>query len=90
MQVPILHPNIIGKATLISKFPDTANATKIPVVADELCNIAVIKIPISTPNIEFFPTNKINLLNIANSDTGFKEEDINPIPINNTPKPNAI
>ena len=35
--VPILHPNIIGKAAcVISIAPAVAKATNIPVVADEL------------------------------------------------------
>lgn len=45
--------------------PEFAKATKIPVVADELCNIAVIVNPTNTPKKLFFPITEIKSLNIC-------------------------
>ena len=70
--------------------PEFAKATKIPVVADELCNIAVIVNPTNTPKKLFFPITEIKSLNICKFDIGLREDDINPIPINNIPNPKAI
>ena len=88
--VPILHPNTIGNAIFMSIVPADANATNIAVVADELCTIAVIITPTKTLNTEYLPKTITTFLNTSNSATGFIDEDINPIPINNIPNPIKI
>ena len=46
--VPILHPNSIGRTIFIVIEPVDAKAINIPVVADELCNIAVRTKPVNS------------------------------------------
>ena len=54
IHVPILHPSTIGNAPAIEIAPALAKATNIPVVADELCNTAVINAPAITPKYHLF------------------------------------
>ena len=90
IHVPILHPNIIGKATCMLIAPAVANATNIPVVADELCNIAVIVAPAITPISQLSPIVTINCSNTGELVRGFIAPLIIPIPVNKIPKPNTI
>ena len=89
-QVPILQPNITGNAKRISIAPVVARATKIPVVADELCTTAVIPRPAIKPKILLSATTITNSLNQLASAIGFMASDITPIPINKIPNPKAI
>ena len=88
--VPILHPNSIGKTIFIVIEPVDAKAINIPVVADELCNIAVRTKPVNIPKIQLSSIAIISCENIGDSANGFKAELIIPIPINKIPKPNII
>ena len=75
---------------LIFNAPAVANATNIPVVADELCNTAVIKAPAITPKYQCCPTVVSISWNIGNVVNGFIAALIVPIPTNKIPKPNII
>ena len=54
-QVPMLSPYNIGNAELNGINPSEANAINIPIEADELCIIPVIKNPATMPNNGWFP-----------------------------------
>ena len=90
IQVPILHPIIIGSASLIFNAPAVANATSIPVVADELWRTAVIKAPAINPKYQCDPTVVSISWNIGDDVNGFIASLIVPIPTNKIPKPSII
>ena len=88
--VPILHPNIIGKARFISITPVVANTINIPVVAEELCSKAVIAAPAIIPIKQLPPTATKKSENIGDDANGFIAPLIKLIPLNNIPKPRRI
>ena len=88
--VPIFSPYSIGKAAVIGINPWEARAINIPIEALELCTIAVIANPISTPNIGWCP--KLNNISVnpwypAN---GLTASFMKSIPVNNIPNPISI
>ena len=89
----IIVPNILNERCNNAAFFAVLfapNEAIIAVVADELCTIAVIITPTKTLNTEYLPKTITAFLNTSNSATGFIDEDINPIPINNIPNPIKI
>ena len=90
IQVPILHPKTIGNASPISISPVDAKAINIPVVADELCNMAVIAAPAIIPINQLSPIANNTSVNIGDDANGFIAPLIAPIPVNSIPKPSII
>ena len=70
--------------------PAVAKATRIPVVADELCRTAVITAPAMIPKYHLEPTVDKISLNIGEAVKGFIAALICPIPTNRIPKPNIM
>ena len=90
IQVPMLHPKTIGNAKPISINPVEANAINIPVVADELCNKAVIAAPAIIPINQLSPIASNISVNIGDDAYGFIAPLIAPIPVNSIPNPRIM